>query len=104
MLPPRGGTNILDCLSTSKIYEVVDNAVKLALRQNFNEGATRGPEPVIIQTGVFIYSYFIANNWKGTSLRFKGKNAQQFYNDLRLQKLDWCIFDLTYTNLGCIDL
>jgi len=31
--------------------------------------------------------------WKGTTLRFKGKNAQQFYNDLRLQKLDWCIFD-----------
>ena len=38
--------------------------------------------------------------WKGTTLRFKGKNAQQFYNDLRLQKLDWCIFDLTYTNFS----
>lgn len=26
--------------------------------------------------------------WKGTTQRFKGKNAKQFYNDLRLQKLD----------------
>ena len=42
--------------------------------------------------------------WKGTTLRFNGKNAQQFYNDLRLQNLDWCIFNLTYTNLGRIDL
>ena len=23
---------------------------------------------------------------------------------MRLQKLDWCIFDLTYTNLGRVDL
>ena len=42
--------------------------------------------------------------WKGTTLRFKGKHAQRFYNDLQFQKLDWCIFDLTSTNLGRIDL
>lgn len=42
--------------------------------------------------------------WKGTTLRFKGKHAQRFYNDLQFQKLDWCIFDLTSTNLGRINL
>ena len=42
--------------------------------------------------------------WKGTSLRFKGKHAQCFYHDLRFQQLDWCVFDLTSTNLGRIDL
>jgi hypothetical protein len=61
MLPPRGGTNIIDCLEPEKTYELVDDAVKLAFRQNFNEGATRGPGPVIIKAGVFIYSYLMAN-------------------------------------------
>jgi hypothetical protein len=58
---PRGGANIVDCLEPEKTYELVDDAVKLAFRQNFNEGAARGPGPVIIQTGVFIYSYLTAN-------------------------------------------
>lgn len=47
MLPPRGGTNTIDCLEPEKTYELIDDAVKLAFRQNFNEGATRGPGPVI---------------------------------------------------------
>lgn len=42
--------------------------------------------------------------WKGTTLRFKGKHAQRFYNDLQFQKIDWSIFDLTSTNLGRVDL
>lgn len=61
MLPPRGGMNIIDCLEPEKTYELVDEAVKLAFRQNLNEGATRGPGPVIIKAGVFIYSYLMAN-------------------------------------------
>jgi hypothetical protein len=61
MLPPRGGTNIIDCLEPEKTYELVDDAVKLAFRQNFNEGATRGTGPVIIKAGVFIYSFIMAN-------------------------------------------
>lgn len=42
--------------------------------------------------------------WKGITLRFKGKHAQRFYNDLQFQKIDWSIFDLTSTNLGRFDL
>lgn len=42
--------------------------------------------------------------WKGTTLRFKGKHEQRFYNDFQFQKLDWSIFDLTSTNLGRVDL
>lgn len=50
---------------------------------------------------------FVVNlnkHWKGTTLRFKGKDAQWFYKDLKYRKLDWSIFDLEYTNLGRIDL
>ena len=42
--------------------------------------------------------------WRGTTLSFKGKHAQLFYDDLKFQKLDWFIFDLRSTNLGRIDL
>lgn len=42
--------------------------------------------------------------WKGTILRFKGKNADWFYTDLKFQKLDWSVFDLTSTSLGRVDL
>ena len=62
ILPPPGGTTIVDCIEPGKSYEVVDNAVKLVFRQNFNEGATRGLKPVIIDAGVFFYSYLVANN------------------------------------------
>ena len=61
MLPPRGGTNIIDCIESEKAYELIDDAVKLAFRQNFNEGTTRRAKPVIIKAGVFIYSYLMAN-------------------------------------------
>ena len=47
MLPPRGGANIIDCFEPEKTYELVDDAVKLAVRQNFNE-VTRGRGPLII--------------------------------------------------------
>ena len=50
---------------------------------------------------------FVVNStkhWEGTTLRFKGKHAQCFYDDLKSQKLDWHIFNLDYTNLGRIDL
>ena len=50
---------------------------------------------------------FVVNlnkHWRGMTLRFKGKHAQCFYNDLQFQKLDWSIFDLTSTNLGRVDL
>lgn len=43
-------------------------------------------------------------HWKGSILRFRGRHAQWFYDDLKSQKLDWYIFDLEYTNLGRIDL
>lgn len=42
--------------------------------------------------------------WKGTIISFKGSHAQLFYDDLKFQKLDWSVFDLTSTNLGRIDL
>ena len=61
ILPPRVGMNIIDCLDPEKTYELVDNPVKLAFRQNFNEVATRGVGPVIIKAEVFIYSYLMAN-------------------------------------------
>ncbi len=61
MLPPRGGANIIDRIEPEKAYELIDDAVKLAFRQNFNEGTTRGAKPVIIKAGVFIYSYLMAN-------------------------------------------
>lgn len=48
------------CIEPGKSYEVIDDAVKLAFRQNFNEGATRGLKPVIIDAGVFFYSYLVA--------------------------------------------
>jgi len=71
MLPPRRKTDIINCLEPEKAYELVDDAVKLAFRQNFNEGATRGHGSVIIKAGVFIYSYFIANT-KINSFLFTG--------------------------------
>jgi len=61
MLSTRGGANTTDCLEPQKTYELIDDVVKLAFRQNFNEGSTRGPGPVIIKTGVFIYSYLMAS-------------------------------------------
>jgi len=45
---------------------------------------------------------FVVNSnkhWKGTTLHFRGKHAQWFYRDLKLQKLDWSIFDFENTNL-----
>src|SRR6056300_1393182 len=50
---------------------------------------------------------FIINStkyWKGTSLCFKGNSAQLFYQDLKVKKLDWTVFDLDSTNLGRIDV
>ncbi len=50
---------------------------------------------------------FVVNlnkHWRGTTLRFKGKDAQWFYKDVKYRKLDWSVFDLEYTNLGRIDL
>jgi len=50
---------------------------------------------------------FIINStkyWKGTTLCFKGNSAQLFYQDLKVKKLDWTVFDLDSTNLGRIDV
>lgn len=50
---------------------------------------------------------FVVNSnsyWKGSILRFRGNHAQCFYKDLKLQKLDWSIFDFENTNLGRFDL
>ena len=50
---------------------------------------------------------FVVNlnkHWRGTTLRFKGKDAQWFYKDVKYRKLDWSVFDLEYTNVGRIDL
>ena len=50
---------------------------------------------------------FVINStkhWEGTILRFRGKHAQWFYNDLKLKKLDWSGFDLESINLGRFDL
>lgn len=49
---------------------------------------------------------FVVNSnkhWKGSILRFRGRHAQWFYNDLKFQKLDWSIFDFEDTNLGRIN-
>ena len=64
ILPPRGGTDISDCFDPGKSYEVVDDATKLVIKQNFDEpamAAIHGREPVIINTVVFLYSYIMAN-------------------------------------------
>src|SRR5210317_1413849 len=50
---------------------------------------------------------FIINStkyWRGTTLCFKGNSAQLFYQDLKVKKLDWTVFDLDSTNLGRIDV
>ena len=54
-----GWFDIIDFIEPEKAYELVDEAVKLIFRQNFNEGKIRGSEVVIINTGVFIYSYLV---------------------------------------------
>ena len=61
MLLLRGGKNIINCFEPEKTYELVDDAVKLSFRQNFNKGTTSGAKPVIINAAVFIYSYLISN-------------------------------------------
>ena len=45
-----------------------------------------------------------SKHWEGTILRFRGKHAQWFYNNLKLKKLDWSGFDLEFINLGRFDL
>ncbi len=67
MPPPRRKTDIINCLEPEKAYELVDDVVKLAFRQNFNVGHGS----VIIKAGVFIYSYFVANT-KINSFLFTG--------------------------------
>jgi len=71
MLLPRGETNIINYIEPEKAYELVDNAVKLAFQQNFNEGKIGGSGAVIINTGVFIYSYLLATKQINNFL-FKG--------------------------------
>lgn len=72
----------------------------------FDQSSKKGH--ILVETNQNRYSAeFVINSnkhWKGTTLRFKGKHAQWFYDDLKYQKLDWYIFDLDYTNLGRIDL
>ena len=65
ILRPRGGadTDIAVCLEPGKAYELIDDAVKVAVRQNFNvavrqnfnELTRRGP--LIVNFAVVIYSY-----------------------------------------------
>lgn len=69
ILRPRGGadTDIALCLEPGKAYELINDAVKVAvrqnfnvaIRQNFNELTRRGP--LIVNFAVVIYSYLIAN-------------------------------------------
>jgi hypothetical protein len=58
ILRPRGGadTDIAVCLEPGKAYELIDDAVKVAVRQNFNELTRRGP--LIVNFAVVIYSTF----------------------------------------------
>ena len=48
------------CLYPNKVYEVEDPVVKLIFRKNFTQ--SRKPGPVIINIGVFLYSYFTSTN------------------------------------------
>lgn len=42
--------------------------------------------------------------WNGTQIKFSGKNAQIFYEKLKLTPLNWNLLDLDYTTLSRIDL
>ena len=60
MLPTRGGSDIAECLEPGKAYELIDDAVKVAVRQNFNEVTRRGP--LIVNFAVVVYSYLLINH------------------------------------------
>lgn len=42
--------------------------------------------------------------WTGMTVKFSGENGKYFYSLIRRQLIDWCIFDLSCTNLGRFDL
>ena len=42
--------------------------------------------------------------WTGMTVKFSGKNGQYFYSLVQKKLIDWCIFDLSCTNLGRFDL
>jgi hypothetical protein len=42
--------------------------------------------------------------WTGMRVKFSGENGKYFYSLIRRQLIDWCIFDLSCTNLGRFDL
>jgi len=44
------------------------------------------------------------NYWTGLIVRFSGKNGKYFYSLVQKKLIDWCIFDLSCTNLGRLDL
>lgn len=53
----RGGTdNIISCVKPNGVYERIDPALKLLFRKRFKQGDSVGP--VIINIGVFFYSWF----------------------------------------------
>ena len=44
------------------------------------------------------------NYWTGLIVRFSGENGEYFYSLVQKKLIDWCIFDLSCTNLGRFDL
>ena len=42
--------------------------------------------------------------WTGMTVKFSGENGEYFYSLVRKKLIDWCIFDLSCTNLGRFDL
>lgn len=66
----RGGTDIISCLEPNQVYELLDPALKLILRKNFKQGRSVGP--VLINVGVFLYSWFTLKNNPIISVIIKG--------------------------------
>ena len=42
--------------------------------------------------------------WNGTSVIFNGENASHFYEMVRMELIDWTIFDFKFTELGRLDI
>ena len=42
--------------------------------------------------------------WTGTTVRFSGENGKYFYSLIQKKLVNWCMFDLSCTNLGRLDL
>ncbi len=50
------------------------------------------------------YDPELKSYWNGLIVRFSGKDGNYFYQLIRRKRIDWNIFDVSFTNLGRFDL